>query len=248
MKRRSTTGSIVGFGGDCGDGSTMSSQIVTLLNARSWPPEKLSVIHNLPPRRPARRALPARDDGAFVISYVGQLAVKKGVGLLLEAFLDNAARWPKARLWIIGANASRRDPPEIAQLAERAKAMPDRVVFYGFRDDVDALLAQSHVHVAPSLHDDPSPNVVLEAKRACAPSIVFAKGGLPELVVDGVEGQVCRDATAEDLAAAIDKYYTDRACRDKHGAAAQASLETRFGQRRFDAGWAEALRRAGGGS
>jgi glycosyltransferase involved in cell wall biosynthesis len=81
----------------------------------------------------------------------------------------------------------------------------------------------------------------MEAKQAACPSIVFPRGGMPELVADGIEGIVCREATAQSLAGALSRYLEDAALARRHGEAALASLE-RLGVDRFGSSWLKVYR------
>ena len=111
-----------------------------------------------------------------------------------------------------------------------------RISFLGQVDYVPDLLKRSEIHVAPSIFDDPSPNVVMEAKQAARPSVVFPKGGLPELVEDGIDGFVCTEPTAANLTSALRAYLEDPKLVPRHGQAAKASLK-RLGVDTFDERW-----------
>jgi hypothetical protein len=111
-----------------------------------------------------------------------------------------------------------------------------RVTFLGDIEDVPALLARSEVLVVPSLFEDPSPNVVMEAKRAGRACIVFPRGGLPELIEDGADGLICESASEEALVRALRKYCESPEMAARHGA---HGLETigRFGHADFADRW-----------
>jgi glycosyltransferase involved in cell wall biosynthesis len=112
-----------------------------------------------------------------------------------------------------------------ARARAASAGLEDRVFFIGPVEDVAGLLAQGHVHVCPSLSPgDSFPNVILDAKQAGLPSIVFPTAGLPEAVVDGVDGIVARAPTAEALGAALLDVLNDEARRARMAAAARASL------------------------
>ncbi|MGH6950264.1 MAG: glycosyltransferase family 4 protein, partial [Vitreimonas sp.] len=101
----------------------------------------------------------------------------------------------------------------------------ERIVFCGAVEDVPALLTQGHVHVCPSISPgDSFPNVILDAKQAGLPSIVFPTAGLPEAVVSGVDGIVTAAPTADALSAAILDLLHDEPRRARMAAAARASL------------------------
>jgi glycosyltransferase involved in cell wall biosynthesis len=86
-------------------------------------------------------------------------------------------------------------------------------------------LQQVEFLVVPSLFQEPSALVVLEAKAASRPAIVVPSGGLPEMIEPGVDGIVCRDKSVDALAEALKYYLDDPLLARRHGAAALASLD-----------------------
>lgn len=206
-------------------------------------PEDIVVIYNAPPKR-SRRVKPVPvtlDAPSFEILYLGQIGEHKGVHVLADAFMRLASEYPDATLVIAGRISDWSGDSWGQNLRERIRNDPlvgSRVTFVGDMEDISHLLASCSVHVAPSLFDDPSPNVISEAKEAGRPSIVFPRGGMPELVQDGVDGTICTEVSAEALAAALRLYLDDRGLAARHGDAARASL-ARLGIPRFAERWLE---------
>lgn len=196
--------------------STRSARIVAIshfisdsLQALGTPAAKLSVIYNRPPGRvdPAPFKMPAafarRDQ--FRIVYVGQIIEAKGVHLLVDAF-RSLADIPAARLVIAGRISDWDGDQWARTLRQRVGEDPtigDRVLFTGYVDDVPSLLRSCDLLVAPSLVEEALGNVVVEAKAAGLPAIVFPRGGLPELIEHERDGLVCATPTAESLAMAM---------------------------------------------
>lgn len=204
--------------------------------------DKVSMIYNCPPRRPAGIVGSIEPDGGRVI-YVGQLIPGKGLDLLLDAVAIVARRRPDVTLDVVG-DVEAWEPAawegyRARLLARAAEAdLAGRVRFLGHREDVPALMAGAAVHCFPSR---PSIRegfglVSLEAKEAGIPSVVFATGALPEVIEHGRDGWVCAAATAEALADGLDHYLADPGRRAAAGRAARASLE-RFSRERFAAAW-----------
>jgi glycosyltransferase involved in cell wall biosynthesis len=123
------------------------------------------------------------------------------------------------------------------RLAERK--VHSRVSFLGHVADPSSCYRRAHIHVAPSLWEEPSANVVFEAKRHGAPSIVFDSGGLAELVHHKIDGYICETKTAKSLASAILWMLSDNARLSALAAAARLDSETRFGRSRFLEAWAD---------
>lgn len=215
------------------------------LAALGVPGERLAVIYSRPPSRggdlPAPAVLEAIPSGAPVVAYLGQVAEHKGVGVLVEAFRAVAERQSEAHLLIAGVASDQSSfARELKARVEADPALASRVHFTGFVENVGAVLARARVHCAPSLWEEPLANTVLEAKAAGVPSIVFASGGLPEVVADGEEGRVVRGKTAEALAEAIEPYLSDAGRAAREGEAARASL-ARIGADRFAQNWTATL-------
>ena len=200
------------------------------LLAHGIPPPKASVIYNCPPRRAAGAgARVAREPGRVI--YVGQIIPAKGVGLLLDAIGLLVEGGCDVRLEVVG-DIDGWEPPAWKGYHRRLIAranLPDvagRVRFLGLREDVPALLASAAVHCCPSLPEQREGFGVVnvEAKAAGVPSVVFPTGALPELIAHGVDGWVCREASAEALAEGIGYFLSDAERREKAGAAAMATL------------------------
>jgi glycosyltransferase involved in cell wall biosynthesis len=63
----------------------------------------------------------------------------------------------------------------------------DKVHFFGWRDDVPAVMARSDI-VALVSYSEGLPMVLLEAMCLKKPAVATRVGGIPEVVCDGVDG------------------------------------------------------------
>lgn len=208
-------------------------------------PSRTTVIYNRPPARASKAVpplvLPEAADTTFV--YVGQLIADKGVGEVVEAAILHCGRYPRAQFLLVGDYTWQN--PFAQGLREKVArlGLSDRIQFTGYLEDIDGVFAAADVHVCPSLIEPGLPNVVLEAKRAGVPSVVFASGGLPELIEDGVDGWVCPEKTAAALLAALEVYERDPTLAARQGEAARRSL-TRLGVDSFADRWRDVYERA----
>ncbi|MGE0705065.1 MAG: glycosyltransferase family 4 protein [Vicinamibacterales bacterium] len=188
-------------------------------------PAKTSIIRGVPSRRPASR-VPARKDTRRVI-FIGQVTPPKGVREMLEAVAILLRRGLDVNVDVVGKVEGWLAPEygdywtELRQRADQ-EDLAGRVRFLGWREDVDALLKESAVHCCPSLPEirESFAGVVLEAKAAGIPSVVFPTGGLPEAIEHGVDGWVCASCSAQDLAAGLDYFLSDDGRRERAGAVA----------------------------
>lgn len=227
----------------------VSEFIARKMREAGTPAERLQVIYSRPPARGRVAPFDATqvEPGRFNVVYVGQINATKGADKLVEAFGRLAARYPNARLLMAGRISEWVGDAWARELRDRTLADPalaDRVRFLGYLEDVPGLLAHAGVTVVPTVTDEPLANVVMEAKLAGAPTIVFPSGGLPEVVEDGVDGSICAARTVEALAAALETYLDDPAEARRRGAAARASLK-RFGVDAFADRWTAVYRAAG---
>jgi glycosyltransferase involved in cell wall biosynthesis len=193
--------------------------------------ERVTIIYNSPPSRPETRSSekvqPVRE--RQTIAYIGQIAEHKGPHLLIEAFKLVSKDFPNAKLVLAG----RIDPiwegdawARSLMITTGADAqLKDRVQFLGHIEDIDKIFLESSFAVVPSLFDDPSPNVIMEAKLAGRSVIGFSRGGIPELITHGVDGLICEEATALALASAIRCYLNDFDLCVRHGKASRCSLD-----------------------
>lgn len=131
--------------------------------------------------------------------YAGKLEAAKGVDLLLEAVATLADAWP-VEIAVAG-----RGPLE-AELHARY-GQRDWCRFLGFVSQqvlADAM-ATSDLFCIPSVWAENSPGVVVQALGVGLPVMGSARGGIPELVQDGVNGRLVRDMTAGGWSAALRK-------------------------------------------
>lgn len=155
----------------------------------------------------AARRVGARRPVPWRILFIGRLAEKKGVDVLLRAL----ALLPQAELRLVG------DGPDRVQLEDLARSLgvSPRVQFLGAqpRQTVFEELARAAVVAIPSKRasdgdEDGVPVVLAEAMAARVPVVVSNAGGLGEHVVDGVSGWLVSSDDPEGLASALGEALT----------------------------------------
>jgi teichuronic acid biosynthesis glycosyltransferase TuaC len=157
--------------------------------------------------RGAARQQVGCDGSSELIVYAGNLLDSKGLGELMEAFLELAGPRPQLRLAIVGQG------PYGAALARRASAagMESRVILPGRCDatGIARWMRASDVFCLPS-YSEGCPNVVVEALACGRPVVATNVGGIPELVKEGCGLLIPpRDAAAlrGALDAALSKHW-----------------------------------------
>jgi sugar transferase (PEP-CTERM/EpsH1 system associated) len=164
---------------------------------------------------------------SFVIGAVGRMQPVKDHLTLVRAFIRLVGMVPEGRrrlrLVIIGNGPlwqTCQDELRTAGLAEIAW-LP------GARNDVPELLRTMDLFVLPSLAEGLS-NTVLEAMATGLPVLATRVGGNPELLEDGVTGQLVPPENPDALAQALLDYVDDPARLTRQGSAARTRVEANF--------------------
>lgn len=147
---------------------------------------------------------------APMITYLGQMNASKGVDLAVEAAIEICKTHEKVRFQFVGVMSPASDFVELLQKRIESAGMAARICFRPYVSDVVEALRTSILHLCPSVQDESSANVVLDAKQAGVPSIVFPRGGLPELVAHKVDGYVCSSADTSGLIQGILYFLASR--------------------------------------
>ncbi|MBW3638901.1 MAG: glycosyltransferase [Actinobacteria bacterium] len=167
-----------------------------------------------------------RGSGGFTVGVVGRLAEWKGQHVFLDAFAQVFAGSP-ARAWLVGSAMFGEEAYE-QRLRDQVVSLgiDEQVDFRGFREDVDAELAEMDVVVHCSVLPEPFGQVVIEAMSAGRPVIASAEGGPAEVVTDGVDGLLVPPRDPALLAAALRRLFEDPGLRQR---LAVAGRETALG-------------------
>jgi glycogen(starch) synthase len=149
---------------------------------------------------------------------VGRLAPEKGIDLALAAFPSILARYPKARLVIVG------DGPLRYALKEQSHELGiDRAVdFTGWvaPDHIPDLLNTATMLLMPSRHDS-LPLAALESALMGRPIVAARVGGLPEVVAHKETGLLFQSENSDALAAAVVSLLADPHQARQYGRAAR---------------------------
>jgi len=132
----------------------------------------------------------------FIVLYVGDVTLRKGVQYLLEAWGKLNLR--DAELWLVGE--AKKDFRKLKAKGKKQKG----VRFLGFRKDVPELMARASVFAFPSL-DEGSALVTYEAMAAGLPVITTPNAG--SLVRDSIDGYIIPIRDSEALAERLEFFY-----------------------------------------
>lgn len=205
------------------------------LNESGESPERVVTIRNGVPDpgptidgdRLAVRAGLGIDSGAVVAATIAVMRAGKGHDVLLDA-----ARSVDGVVFLIVG-----DGPLEREVRSRAVGLPPgRVVFTGFREDVDRILAASDIVVHPSLADA-LPTALIHAIAAGRAIVASDVGGIPEIVTPGA-GELVPPGDSAALAEAVGALAADPDERYSLGKQARERYDEEFGA----AMWATRLR------
>ena len=174
------------------------------------------------------------------IVYVGQMTEKKGVRILIEA-LNQVRQKVSFHCRIVGGSQFSSEFEQKMRALVESLGMSESITFTGRVADPTTHYNWANLHVAPSLYEEPFGLVIVEAKRAGIPSIVFPRGGMPELIQHKKNGWICEEANTDSLAEAIIK--CSQSPLKEWGESALLNQMQAFSQKRFQNDWRQLLSR-----
>jgi hypothetical protein len=148
------------------------------------------------------------------VLFVGQIALRKGIPYLLEAWRSLA--WKGAELWLAGAIAA-----DFQAIRDRWAGLAG-VRFLGHTPDVSALMRQCHLFVFPSIEEG-SALVTYEAMACGLPIITTPNAG--SVVREGQEGFIVPIRDVGALRERMQRLTEDRRLRVDMGRAGRLRAE-----------------------
>ncbi len=152
---------------------------------------------------------------AEVVGYVGEVTREKNLGMLLDACRLLIGERPRLRLVMVGDALKEPESMERLRLKAEKGEMAGRVVFAGFRRDVERFYRIFDVYAHPSLREGFGVPLI-EAMATGIPVVACRVRGPREVVSDGITGTLVRPGDAEEMAAAISFYLEVEEAREAH--------------------------------
>jgi L-malate glycosyltransferase len=196
--------------------------------------ERLRLVYegvpDRPPKRGGRQALSALGvpADAPVVGNVAALVDHKDHATLVAAAAFVLAARPEAYFVIVGDGPCR----HALETQARALGIEGRVVFTGFRDDIDVLLPAFDVFCLSS-HMEGLGTILLDAMAFGRPIVGTAAGGIPEAVADGTTGRIVPVRDSRALAQALIDVLGDRGRAEAMGRNGRRRFEERFSAERM---------------
>ncbi len=192
------------------------------------PDEKIALIYNgvdtdtFCPGKSFKTELPSgfAPKNGFILGTVGRLESVKDQVTLTLAFVHILELHPELRdslrLVIVGDGSLRTEIESILQKAN----MQTLAWLAGFRNDMALFYNSFDLFVLPSRREGIS-NTLLEAMASGLPVVATRVGGTPEIVEDGLTGQLVPADDPEAMAEAIFQYVNEPEIVKKHARTAR---------------------------
>jgi glycosyltransferase involved in cell wall biosynthesis len=165
--------------------------------------DRVAVVHNgvdPPPELPERDATRSRFGvpmDAVAVGLFGQMVVHKGALDLVRAAHGAVSEDDRLHFLIAG------DGPESfrRELEREISVGPaaGHIHVVPPQPEIWELLAAVDLVAVPTLWPDPLPRTVMETMAAARPVVAYDNGGVPEMVVDGETGRLCRPGDVGEL-------------------------------------------------
>ena len=157
-----------------------------------------------------------------ILLYVGALSKNKGVEYLINAFPKIKEEIKDAKLHIVG------DGPEREALEELSKGMD--VKFFGRvpHDEVLEHYKNAKLLVMPSVWMENGPFVLYEAMSSGKPVIATKRGGIVDLVRDGINGFIVKAADSDAIAEKTIKLLKDKNLLKEFSKSSQKIIKEEF--------------------
>lgn len=183
------------------DGIVAISEFVKASMAKQMhiPAEKIDVLYNGAPLTEFQSKERCTADTVRLI-YVGRLIQDKGVQNIIPAIKQVSGKYP-VTLDIVGDGLYK---TELEKLAAQC-GLQEEVRFCGACRDVPARLAKADIFIHVPECEEGFGITVVEAMAAGCLCVCAAKGGIPEIIRDGVDGILIPSASAEELAEVLER-------------------------------------------
>jgi len=144
---------------------------------------------------------PEPEDDPIVI-LPSRLIWEKGIQEFVDAARQLRAEGVAARFVLVG-NTHPSNPRAVSRERLEKWAEEGVVEWWGRREDMPCVIAQSHIVCLPSKYGEGVPKILLEAAAAGRPIVTSDTPGCREVISDGVEGILVPPADSKALAAAL---------------------------------------------
>ncbi len=161
-----------------------------------------------------------------IVLYVGALSKNKGVEFLINSFPLIKNEVKNSKLHIVG------DGPERERLENLCKELKieNDVIFFGRipHENVEEHYKKAKVLAMPSVWMENGPFVLYEAMSFGKAIVATKRGGIVDLVRDGINGFIVKAADPEAMAAKIAKLLKDKKLLKEYSENSQKIIKEEF--------------------
>ncbi|MFX0124502.1 MAG: glycosyltransferase [Candidatus Hodarchaeota archaeon] len=159
----------------------------------------------------------------FLIGSVANLRPVKGHIFLIQAATELIKRHRSARILLVGRGPCE---DELRKEAERLNVL-NNLLFLGYRKNIDKILQVLDVFVLPSTSEG-LPLSLLEAMAAGVPVIASHVGGVPEIIIDNINGYLIPPANPSTIAKKILFLLESNETKTRFSKSGLETIKTRF--------------------
>ena len=163
--------------------------------------------------------------GKFLIGNVARLETRKCHQFLFDAFKNVVEKQKDGyvKLLIIGEGNKRK----YLENYVKELNLGDKVIFAGYREDVEELMALMDIFVLTSLREG-LPRVLVQAAAVGMPSVAFNVDGVPEIIKDNYNGFLVKAKDVEQLENRIVRYMNNKELVLLHGRNGREFIENKW--------------------
>ena len=177
--------------------------------------------------------------------FLSNLIPSKGVYVLLDACRILKDKGLDFQCNFVGGETKEIDRARFEAEVQR-RGLEGMVRYEGpkYGEEKEEYWCSSDVFVFPTYYfNECFPLVILEAMQHGLPVVSTDEGAVPDIVVDGENGFICRRKDVEGLAQALERLLLDEALRRRMGAKGYSRYMENFTLERFERRFVECLRR-----
>lgn len=168
--------------------------------------------------------------GVPVVMLIARMLRDKGVMEFLDAAEQLHASRVSARFVLVG-DPDPGNPASISEETLQSWNGRSGVEYWGWREDIAAVLRQAHIVCLPSYREG-LPKSLLEAAACGLPIVTTDAIGCRDVVEDGVNGYLVPVKESGPLAEALEKLIKNPVLRSKMGERGRQRAETEFSSER----------------
>lgn len=165
--------------------------------------------------------------GDPIVILASRLLWDKGVAEFVDAARQLRQQGIKARFILIGSGDVA-NPSAISDDQLRRWSDGGDVEWWGHRDNMAGIIAESHIVCLPSYYGEGVPKVLIEAASCGRPVVTTDMPGCREIVHDGVNGFLVPARNADAVAEALEEMIRSPGLRQQFGVAGRKLVERDF--------------------